>query len=132
MEGNLWFQDCAEAIRDTLLFPHKVLTVQARLPRARDFPMPLQVMSPQPTQAGAGEACNLPAAGVCCFQPFLPNETYHALGPLPSPFWEKQNRQQLSWGRAWRQALPPRAELEAPHAKATPYSNPTPPPTLEC
>lgn len=60
-----------------------------RATEGKGFPLPLQVMSPQQTQAGAGEACNLPAAGVCRFQPFLPNETYHALGPLPSPLLGK-------------------------------------------
>lgn len=127
MEGNLWSQDCAEAIRDTLPLPHKVLTVQAGLPRARDFPMPLQVMSPQPTQAGAGEACNLPAAGVCCFQPFLPNETYHALGPLPSPSWEKQNRQTTELGESLAASPAPTCGTRSAPYQSDPYSNPTPP-----
>lgn len=71
-----------------------------RATEGKGFPVPLQVMSPQPTQAGVGEACNLLAAGVCRFQLFLPNETYHALGPLPSPSWEKQNRQTTELGES--------------------------------
>lgn len=89
MKGNLWAQDRAAAVTNTPGSPSQGPCCPGRATEGKGFPLPLQVMSLQQTQAGAGEACNLPAAGVCRFQPFLPNETYHALGPLPSPLLGK-------------------------------------------